>query len=121
LKKILIVDDEENFRYLLKMNFVRSGFQCLEAGDGIEALKITREQKPDLIILDLKLPKLPGEEVCKEIKSDKEISNIPIIMLTGKSSVVDRVVGKVVGADCYLHKPCEMNILLENVNKLINR
>lgn len=119
MKKILIVEDEANLREILKMNLEKSGFECLTAEDGLEALKITNVKKPDLVILDLRISKVPGEEVCKKIKSDQETSTIPIIMLTGKNSDVDRIVGKVVGADCYLNKPCDMPTLLENINKLL--
>ncbi|MBL7130714.1 MAG: response regulator [Candidatus Omnitrophica bacterium] len=119
MKKILIVEDEANLREILKMNLEKSGFECLTAEDGLEALKITNVKKPDLVILDLRISKVPGKEVCKKIKSDQETSTIPIIMLTGKNSDVDRIVGKVVGADCYLNKPCDMPTLLENINKLL--
>jgi len=121
MKKILIVEDEPDLRTLLKMHLEKAGFECIEAGDGIRALEKVKEQKPDLIILDLMLPNLPGEQVCKEIKTGKETKNIPIIMLTAKDSDVDRIIGRVVGADAYLTKPCDMLILLENINKLLTK
>lgn len=121
MKKLLIVEDEENLRELVKMNLEKNGFDCLTAVDGLEALKITKEEQPDLVILDLKIPKLPGEEVCKKIKSEQQTKNIPVIMLTAKSSIVDKIVGKVIGADCYLAKPCEIKTLVENINRLLEK
>jgi len=119
MKKILIVEDEQNLRELLKINLENKGFECLTAEDGQVAVKIVQEQNPDLVILDLMIPKLSGEHVCKEIKSRKDTKHIPIIMLTAKNSDVDRIIGKVVGADIYLNKPCDISVLLENISKLI--
>ena len=119
MKKLFLVEDDENFREILKLNLQSKGFECLTAKDGLVALEMIKEAMPDLVILDLKLPKLSGEEVCKKIKLDQATSAIPVIMLTGKSSIVDKVIGRVIGADCYLNKPCEIKILLENINNLI--
>ena len=74
---------------------------------------------PDLVILDLKLPELQGEEVCKEIRKDKKTSGTPIIMLTAKDSDVDRVVGRVIGADCYMTKPFELDELGSRIKELL--
>ena len=121
MKKLLIVEDEEHLRELVKMNLERNGFNCLTAVDGLEAIEVVADEMPDLVILDLKIPKLPGEEVCKKIKSEELTKNIPVIMLTAKSSIVDKVVGKVIGADCYLAKPCEIKTLVENINRLLEK
>ncbi|MFC1708563.1 response regulator transcription factor [Candidatus Omnitrophota bacterium] len=119
MKKILIVDDEKDLREILRINLEGKGFECLLAEDGIKALEIVRENRPDLIVLDLMMPDLPGEEVCKSIKADKETSSIPIIMLTSKTTDADKVVGRVIGADSYIFKPYDMHALIENINKLL--
>ncbi len=119
MKKILIVEDDQSLRELLKINLENKGFECLTAEDGQIAVKIVQEQNLDLVILDLMIPKLSGEHVCKEIKISKDTKHIPVIMLTAKDSDVDRIIGKVVGADIYLNKPCDISVLLENISKLI--
>ncbi|MFH1621901.1 MAG: response regulator [Candidatus Omnitrophota bacterium] len=119
MKKILIVEDESDLRTLLKRHLEKTGFECTDAEDGFKALERVKQQRPDLIILDLMLPNLSGEQVCKEIKSVKETKDIPIIMLTAKDSDIDRIIGRVVGADVYLTKPCDMLTLVENINKLL--
>lgn len=119
MKKILIIDDEDSLREILKVNLKNNGFECLLAKDGTIGLEKAKKDKPDLIILDLMMPGISGEEVCKNLKSDKETSSIPIIMLTAKATDADRVIGKVIGADSYLFKPCDTQVLLGNINKLI--
>lgn len=120
-KTILIVEDEEEVRNLLREKLESHGFQCLTAEDGLLALAVSKEKKPDLVILDLGLPGLSGFEVCKEIRKDSSIASTPIIMFTAKTSDVDRVIGKVVGADCYLTKPCHFATLLKEITQLISR
>ena len=102
-KKILIVEDEYSASKFLSLRLTKLGFQVSAAIDGLTGLKEATENIPDLIILDLMIPQLPGEEVCKAIREnlDERISKIPIIMLTGKDSEVDRIVGKVIGANAY--------------------
>jgi DNA-binding response OmpR family regulator len=119
MKKILIVEDEEDFRKILKSVIIKSGFECFDAGDGRQALKILKENRPDLAILDLILPDITGEQICKEIRKNKETSSMPVIMLTAKDSDVDRIIGRVVGADIYMKKPCDISILFDNIRKLL--
>ncbi len=118
-KNILIIEDEEDVRNALKEGLQRNGLSCFTAGNGLEGLALSKEKKPDLIILDLGLPGLSGIEVCKEIRKDETICSIPIIMFTAKDSDVDRVIGKVVGANRYLPKPCRLSTLLEEIKHLI--
>lgn len=118
-KKILVIDDDVQLVGLIQIRLEANGYEVITAYDGWEALEKIRGQMPDLIILDLILPKLPGEEVCREIRKDEETKDIPIIMLTGKSSDTDRVVGKVIGANYYMPKPFEASVFLEKVKKLI--
>ena len=90
--------------------------------DGATGLREAIDKIPDLLILDLMIPKLPGEEVCKALREsfDERIAKIPIIMLTGKDTLVDKVVGKVIGADAYLTKPYEFNDLLTEINRIMS-
>ncbi len=118
-KRILIIEDERNIRNFLAYRLRKLGFEVLTAKDGEEGLEEARRQIPDLIILDLMLPKFPGEEVCKAIREgeDEKLASIPIIMLTAKNSEVDRIVGKVIGANCYLTKPFSASALLTEIRR----
>ena len=103
MRKILIVDDEERIRELIKMNLELAGYECSEAEDGEVAIEKMKEVKPDLALLDIMLPKKNGYEIAEDfIKAD-----IPIIFLTAKDSVVDKVKGLKLGADDYIVKPFE--------------
>lgn len=117
--RILIVDDEPDLlrttRYIVK----GAGYDVDTAVDGEAALKKVRAQKPDLIVLDLMLPGMPGEEVCRQIKKDENTSGIPVIMLTAKNTDTDRIIGRVIGADCYMTKPFEIEKLLSEIKRLI--
>ena len=120
-KRILIVEDEYSASKFLTMRLKNMGFSVSAAFDGMTGLKEATETIPDLIILDLMLPKLPGEEVCKTLREsfDEKLVKIPIIMLTGKDSLVDKVLGKVIGADAYLTKPYEFSDLFEVIKKIL--
>ena len=120
-KRILIVEDDSDIVEVVTRILERKGYQVFIAMDGIAALEKARRESPDLIILDLDLPKLSGEEVCKEIRRDEKLKITPVIMLTGKSSDVDKVVGRVIGADQYLTKPFEINTLLKVINETIGK
>ena len=119
-KRILIIEDEYSASKFLTLRLKNLGFAVSAAFDGMTGLKEATETIPDLIILDLMIPKLPGEEVCKALREsfDERLVKIPIIMLTGKDSMVDRILGKVIGADAYLTKPYEFNDLFEVIKKI---
>lgn len=119
-KKILVVDDEKNIRELLKYNLENEGYEVIEAEDGKEAFKKIYKNI-DLIILDLMIPKIDGLNVCKKIRNDKEISDLPIIMLTAKSEDVDRIIGLELGADDYLTKPFNTRELIARIKALLRR
>ena len=103
--KILIVDDEESIRELLEMLLESNGFSNIKtASDGEIALEIIEEWEPDLILLDLMLPKVDGLTICKRLRSEEKTSNIPIIMLTAKSEESDIVLGLELGANDYITK-----------------
>ena len=120
-KRVLIIEDEYSASKFLTMRLKNLGFVVSAAFDGMSGLKEATETVPDLIILDLMIPKLPGEEVCKALREsfDEALTKIPIIMLTGKDSTVDKVLGKVIGADAYLTKPYEFSDLLEAIKKIL--
>lgn len=120
-EKILIVDDEEHIRELLKYNLEKNNYKCITAEDGLEALKIAKDQRPRLILLDLMLPKLDGYEVCKAIRKDNEISSIPIIILSAKDEEFDKILGLELGADDYITKPFSVREVLARVKAILRR
>ena len=105
-KKILIVDDEKNIVDILNHNLKREGYETVQAYDGEEAVEKTKSEKPDLVLLDVMLPKMDGFEVCQAIR---EFSDVPIVMLTAKGDDMDKILGLEYGADDYITKP--FNIL----------
>lgn len=115
---ILAVDDEPHVLKLVKANLESSGYKVLLAGDGEQAIEIVEREMPDLVILDLMLPKMDGYAVCRRVR---EFSAVPIIMLTARSSQVDLVHGFEVGADDYLTKPFAVTELLMRVQAVLRR
>lgn len=111
-KKILIVDDEKPIVDILKFNLEKEGFQTVSAYDGEEAINLALSIKPDLILLDLMLPKVDGLNVCKEVRKSLVC---PIIMLTAKEEVVDKIIGLELGADDYMTKPFSVREVIARV------
>ncbi|SHJ56715.1 two-component system, OmpR family, alkaline phosphatase synthesis response regulator PhoP [Clostridium cavendishii DSM 21758] len=120
-EKILIVDDEEHIVELLKFNLESSGFKVITAYNGIDALKIIKEEHPKLVLLDLMLPGLDGYDVCKEVRRDPLISNISIIMITAKGDELDKILGLELGADDYITKPFSVRELVARVKAVLRR
>lgn len=118
-KKILIIEDDRDILRTLELHLSSPELEILKAFDGKEGLEKARAGKPNLIILDLGLPSLPGEEVCRELRKDDACCNIPVIMLTAKGTDVDRVVGRVIGADCYISKPFDLDFLQKKIESLL--
>jgi len=118
MPKILIVDDEPPIVEMLAYNLKRANYQVLVARDGEEALALARREQPDLIILDLMLPRLDGLEVCRTVRRE---CDVPIIMLTARDSEVDRVVGLELGADDYVVKPFSVRELVARVKNVLRR
>ncbi len=116
--RILVVEDEESFVDALAIGLKREGFEVDVAMDGIEAMSIFESVKPDLILLDVMLPKLSGIDVCRRIRLH---SNVPIIMVTAKSTELDTVVGLEVGADDYVSKPYRLRELVARIRAVIRR
>ena len=112
-KTILIVDDEEPIINLLEYNLEKEGYNIIEARDGETGLKLAFEKKPDLILLDLMLPKIDGLTVCKRIRSSS--LNIPIVMISARSEEIDKILGLELGADDYITKPFSLRELIARV------
>ena len=111
-KTILIVDDEQPIVDILVHNLVKEGYKTLEANDGITAVNMALEKKPDLILLDIMLPKMDGLSVCKRIKNSY---NVPILMLTAKDEEIDKILGLELGADDYITKPFSVRELMARI------
>lgn len=118
-KKILIVEDEKNIVDILSFNLGREGYETLEAYDGAAGLKLALEEDPDLILLDIMLPRMNGFDVCKAVREKN--TSIPIIMLTAREEESDKVFGLEVGADDYITKPFSMRELIARVGANIRR
>ena len=118
-KRILIVEDEKNIVDILTFNLNREGYETLEAYDGASGLQLALEQNPDLILLDLMLPKMNGFDVCRNLR--KENRSTPVIMLTAREEETDKVLGLELGADDYITKPFSMRELLARVKANIRR
>jgi two-component system response regulator VicR len=117
-QRILIVDDEKNIVDIVKYNLTKEGFETLEAYDGEAGLNAALNENPDLILLDIMMPKLDGYEVCKEIR---KISQVPIIMLTARADELDKVLGFELGADDYVTKPFGTKELMARVKANLRR
>jgi two-component system alkaline phosphatase synthesis response regulator PhoP len=120
-EKILVVDDEEHIQELIKFNLEKSGYKVICAGDGIEAIKIVKEQLPQLMLLDLMLPGMDGLDVCKEIRKDSSMANMPIIMITAKGEEIDKIIGLELGADDYITKPFSVRELVARIKAILRR
>ncbi|WP_142414482.1 response regulator [Hathewaya massiliensis] len=119
--KILIVDDEEHIQELIKFNIEKNGYRAICAGNGFDAIKLAKEELPDLILLDLMLPGMDGYDVCKEIRKESTLSKTPIIMITAKSEEFDKILGLELGADDYITKPFSIRELLARVKAVLRR
>jgi len=120
-KKILIVEDEKDILQLVKLYLDKEGFRTITATNGLDALRQTRSDHPDLLILDLMIPEIDGLEVCKKLRLTPQTAMLPIIMLTAKSEESDMVVGLELGADDYVTKPFSPRGLVARVKALFRR
>jgi DNA-binding response OmpR family regulator len=120
-KKILVVDDEVDLVETIRFPLEAEGFNVLVAYNGEDALNQARTENPDLILLDIMLPKLDGYKVCRLLKFDERYRNIPIIMLTARAQEKDKIIGLETGADEYITKPFDMDKLLEKVKAYLKR
>lgn len=116
--KILIVDDDENICELLRLYLEKDGFLTVVANDGEQAVEYNEKYNPDLILLDIMLPKLDGWQVCREIR---KTSNVPIIMLTAKGETFDKILGLELGADDYISKPFDTKEVIARIKAVLRR
>jgi len=119
-KKILVFEDERELAEMIRARLVKEGYEVILAYDGEEGFKKAKELKPDLITLDLKLPKLDGYKICENLKDDEDYENIPIIMLTARGSEIERKAGMAAGADAYIIKPYEAKEFIATIKNLLN-
>jgi DNA-binding response OmpR family regulator len=116
--RVLVVEDDEGIREMLKYNLASAGFSVHEASDGAAGLRTARTSRPDLILLDLMLPGMSGLDFCRALR---KTSQVPIIMLTAKDTEVDKIVGLELGADDYITKPFSIREVLARVNSVLRR
>ena len=117
-RKILVVEDDKTLLDVLKYNLVKEGYDAITATDGVQALEVARSEEPELVILDIMLPKLSGFEVCRILRREM---TVPILMLTAKVDEIDKIVGLEIGADDYVTKPFSMRELLARIRAMLRR
>jgi DNA-binding response OmpR family regulator len=118
-KKILLVDDEEALVDMVKMRLEANDYDVITANDGQAALDLARKERPDLIILDIMLPKMDGYKVCALLKKDSRYASIPVLMFTAKAQQEDMKLGEEVGANGYITKPFEPQSLLAKISEVL--
>ncbi len=118
-KQILVVDDEVFIRRLVEVNLQRAGYRVTIAHDGVEALEKVREDRPDLVVLDVMMPRMDGFETLRQLKADPATADIPVVMLTAKAQDADIFNGWKSGADCYLTKPFNPLQLLTFIRRIL--
>jgi two-component system phosphate regulon response regulator PhoB len=121
MSRILIIEDERDLQEVLEYNFRKAGHEVLTAGRGEDGLKLAESHRPDLVLLDIMLPDIPGTEVCRHLKRTPETGHVPILILTAKGEEIDRVVGFELGADDYVVKPFSVRELVLRVQALLKR
>ena len=119
--RILVVDDEIYIVHILDFSLGMEGYEVLTALDGEQALEKARVEKPDLIVLDIMMPKLDGYETCKILKAEPDTKDIPVILLSAKGRNVDQKIGFEVGADDYITKPFSPRKLVERINAILGQ
>ncbi|MCK4545972.1 MAG: response regulator [Candidatus Eisenbacteria sp.] len=118
--KILVVDDERYILHILDFSLGAEGYEVITAGDGEQAVERSKADRPDLIVMDIMMPKMDGFEACKKIKSNPDTKDIPVIMLTAKGRETDRKRGVDAGADDYVTKPFSPAKLIERVQGVLS-
>lgn len=119
-RKLLVADDNANIRKVVKLGFEALGYRVSTAADGKEALELVRRERPDVVILDVMMPEKSGYDVCSEMKNDPELKSVPVVMLTAKSLEEDKYWGRALGADEYLTKPFDPEVLERTVERILD-
>lgn len=121
LGHVLIIEDEEHIVELIKFNLENNGYKVSYAYDGEKGLEIIENEHPDIVLLDLMIPKIDGIDLCNRVKNNKVLKEIPIIMLTAKSGETDKIIGLEIGADDYITKPFSVRELLARIKVVLRR
>ena len=121
LGKVLLLEDEQDVAELSRYNLVKEGYDVLVSCNGAEALRLAREHRPDVILLDIMVPQLNGWEVCRRLKQDADLASIPVIMVSGRVDEGDKVLGFELGADDYVTKPFSPRELLARIRAVLRR
>lgn len=121
MARILVIEDEIDLQQVLEYNLRQAGHEVLQAFKGKDGLDVARSEQPDLVLLDLMLPDLSGNEICKTLKRDSETARIPVVMLTARGEEIDRVLGFELGADDYVVKPFSVRELLLRIQVVLRR
>ena len=119
MKKILIVDDEPDIIEIIQFMLEANGYECITATDGEEGLKLAKEASPDLIILDIMMPKMNGYKISRLLKFDAKYKDIPIFMLTARSQDSDKAIGEESGANEYITKPFQVDYIVQKVKSYL--
>lgn len=118
MRKLLIADDEPGIRTLVKMTLESDAYEIIEASDGVQALALTKEHRPQLVLLDVSMPRMSGFDVCRSIKADPAFKDIRVIMVTAKAQEADITEGVAAGADDYFTKPFSPVALIRKVEEI---
>jgi two-component system alkaline phosphatase synthesis response regulator PhoP len=121
LGKVLLLEDEQDVAELIRYNLAKEGYDVLVSGNGAEALRLAREHRPDVILLDIMVPQLNGWEVCRRLKQDADLASIPVIMVSGRVDEGDKVLGFELGADDYVTKPFSPRELIARIRAVLRR
>lgn len=121
MAKLLVIEDEPDVRHVMEYNLALAGHEVVCAGDGRQGLRLAREVKPDLVLLDLMLPDLSGTEVCRALKDDQELRGTPVLVVSALGEEIDRVVGFELGVDDYVTKPFSVRELVLRVRAILRR
>ena len=121
MAKLLVIEDEPDVRKVIEYNLALAGHEVVIAGDGRQGLRMARELKPDLVLLDLMLPDLSGTEVCRALKDDQDLKGMPVLVVSALGEEIDRVVGFELGADDYVTKPFSVRELVLRVRAILHR
>jgi two-component system phosphate regulon response regulator PhoB len=121
MARILVIEDEADIREVLDYNLKSAGHEVVEAARGMDGLRLVREREPDLVLLDLMLPDMPGTDVCRSIKDNPATRTLPVVMLTARGEEIDRVVGFEIGADDYITKPFSVRELVLRIRAVLRR
>ena len=118
--KIMVIDDSSTIRKTAETLLKRAGFEVITAADGFEAMSVVADQHPDIIFIDIMMPRLDGYQTCALIKNNKQFGSTPIVMLSSKDGLFDRARGKLAGSEQHIHKPFTQDDLVDAINKYVS-